>query len=586
LKLQSKRTLSFFFLSILIGYSQSIAPYYVKVFSKGKVSIIGDLDKHREKCTTEIVYPKKCDHTYRIPKTLIQNAYRSPVIGLGVFIHSVEITCGTKSVTYGDSNETGRIFESLNTYLTISSNLIKCEEDLFVKSWKPNLSSRSGLTSSIAVIGEDNWIRRIKNIVEWLNGPMIFLMAIILSCLIITEKLIGNITGRRIILSYFEPFAWAWIFLVVLMSGIIFDLFLPVDIPFRTIPRLQVFMSIVGLIGPLLFYSFKDKFNNKIELRLNNLVTVNNLEIKTIALTTFALVISLAPNFTFLYKSFLFLTAGIGLATSFKRGNLLFLLFSVAILIDTLKLSMIPYLPVSRISIFYSFFLLLNFTVTKILTLYRVSNSAHAYDLAIQVAHDIRAPLGALKVLSGAVGNSSEEKKLYTDSLNRIEGIANSLLGRNLDFRAGSKPSPTDVNEAIRTIIREKVSIISNSIKIVFINEDKNCVCKLDEVDLKRIVSNTIDNAIQLIPPPKQISVSLKKIRKNLIIEIEDDGQGISGELLETLNNKQYLEPSPSKVGFGLGHSNSKKILSSIGGSIFITSTVGLGTKVKILLPL
>ena len=67
------------------------------------------------------------------------------------------------------------------------------------------------------------------------------------------------------------------------------------------------------------------------------------------------------------------------------------------------------------------------------------------------------------------------------------------------------------------------------------------------------------------------------------IIEIADTGSGIPAERLGTIFDDYY---TTKKQGLGLGLALSKKLVEQLGGTISVTSQVGLGTTFTLHFPM
>ena len=76
--------------------------------------------------------------------------------------------------------------------------------------------------------------------------------------------------------------------------------------------------------------------------------------------------------------------------------------------------------------------------------------------------------------------------------------------------------------------------------------------------------------------------MSVKKLKEEVQIKIEDTGTGMSKETLEKISKIFY---TTKQNGTGLGVALSKEIIEQHYGSIHYQSELGKGTKVIILLP-
>lgn len=101
---------------------------------------------------------------------------------------------------------------------------------------------------------------------------------------------------------------------------------------------------------------------------------------------------------------------------------------------------------------------------------------------------------------------------------------------------------------------------------------------------LNQVFMNILDNACYAIKEKGKIWIRLHKSEKNVIIEFEDSGCGMSAE-----QQKKIFEPffttKPVGSGTGLGLSISYKVIQKHNGFISVDSVEGKGTKFIIRLP-
>ncbi len=114
--------------------------------------------------------------------------------------------------------------------------------------------------------------------------------------------------------------------------------------------------------------------------------------------------------------------------------------------------------------------------------------------------------------------------------------------------------------------------------------EEKEILTLFDRTQLIRVITNLINNSIQAIPDNRDpmIKVRVYSTKKNVIINIEDNGSGISEE-----NKSKIFEPSftTKSSGMGLGLSMIQSIMAAYNGSITFKSKENQGTIFKVEIP-
>jgi signal transduction histidine kinase len=112
-------------------------------------------------------------------------------------------------------------------------------------------------------------------------------------------------------------------------------------------------------------------------------------------------------------------------------------------------------------------------------------------------------------------------------------------------------------------------------------------LCNINGDLLQRALLNVISNSIKYTEPGGKILLRVKRKGSGHIqISVQDDGCGISGEAIKTLEQIFSLGPqiSDSRSGTGLGLYMAKKIMADHGGDLFLEWKKDQGTIVYLLL--
>ena len=110
---------------------------------------------------------------------------------------------------------------------------------------------------------------------------------------------------------------------------------------------------------------------------------------------------------------------------------------------------------------------------------------------------------------------------------------------------------------------------------------------KADPAAISRIINNLVENAIKYTPEGGKVEVRLKAENKQIILQIQDTGIGISPTLRKRIF-KPYFQINQEKEnyqGMGLGLAIVKKIVDSLNGKISLVSVPDRGTTVAVTLP-
>lgn len=124
------------------------------------------------------------------------------------------------------------------------------------------------------------------------------------------------------------------------------------------------------------------------------------------------------------------------------------------------------------------------------------------------------------------------------------------------------------------------------SVSIIKLGDDYILKSNIDQLHIA--IGNIIDNALKYCDKTPQIDINLKSKPNNLIVEIIDNGVGISSEHLQNIFERFYRIPQGDVhdiKGFGLGLFHVKTIIERLGGKISVNSIIGKGSTFTIDIP-
>ena len=106
-----------------------------------------------------------------------------------------------------------------------------------------------------------------------------------------------------------------------------------------------------------------------------------------------------------------------------------------------------------------------------------------------------------------------------------------------------------------------------------------------DPARLRQVFVNVLDNAIKYSPPGGAIFLTLTRGPDTVTASVRDQGRGIAPEDLQNVKLK-FFKAKNSVRGSGIGLAVVDEIVTALGGTTEIASTLGQGTTVSVTLPL
>ena len=207
--------------------------------------------------------------------------------------------------------------------------------------------------------------------------------------------------------------------------------------------------------------------------------------------------------------------------------------------------------------------------------------------LATQIAHDIRSTLYALQMVCKDLTGLPENKRiLIREATNHIaETIRNLEENYQPEIEQKSHIKNTLLMKIIRYCIDEKRAVLASGFNFktnldpktftIFVNADPQ--------QMRRVLSNILNNAIEASKNNKIIELSTKIESDCIVISVSDQGIGLPKQNAENIFDKGY---STKKGGQGLGLHHAKHHISIWGGSISAKANNKQGVTINIRLPI
>ena len=215
-------------------------------------------------------------------------------------------------------------------------------------------------------------------------------------------------------------------------------------------------------------------------------------------------------------------------------------------------------------------------------------------EVARRIAHEVKNPLTPIQLSAQRLKKRYGEKlgiedgKVFHECTEMIIRQVEELKGLMNEFSNFARMPASNLAPAdIRRIIEEALSVYREAhkdVKLVFRDSKTVPVFNLDREQMKRVMINLLDNAIEAIDGEGKVVIGLDydKVLGIVKIEVADNGRGISPE-----NKARLFEPyfSTKKQGTGLGLAIVNTIITDHNGFIRVQDNNPKGTKFIIELP-
>jgi len=212
------------------------------------------------------------------------------------------------------------------------------------------------------------------------------------------------------------------------------------------------------------------------------------------------------------------------------------------------------------------------------------------------ISHDLKSPMYALRKVFQNVQQhhlSAKEIKELIPHVNNDLDYTISLMENLLQWSKSQmeahaiESSQVNVSQLINEVLKllhlqaeaKQIYIETKNIAPVYVLADKEMI--------NLVLRNLVSNAIKFTPQQGSISIGVNEQHSFVEVYVQDNGTGMSTEVLKKINENNYYttKGTASESGTGLGLMLCKEFLVKNGGQMFIESKEGEGSTVSFTLP-
>lgn len=220
-------------------------------------------------------------------------------------------------------------------------------------------------------------------------------------------------------------------------------------------------------------------------------------------------------------------------------------------------------------------------------------------DLIAWVSHDLQTPLTSVRAIvealaDGMADNPQDQERYLRTAQRDIQSLSILIddLFQMAQLDAGGIPLDREwgsITDLLSDTLESFRQLAHQHQVELYGQADPNC----DPVDMDiqrvgRVLNNLVSNAIRHTPPGGKVSVHAAREEDNVLVRVQDSGDGISPEDIPFIFDRFYRgEKSRSRNtgGAGLGLAIARGIVEAHGGSIWVESKIQEGTRISFRLP-
>ena len=221
-------------------------------------------------------------------------------------------------------------------------------------------------------------------------------------------------------------------------------------------------------------------------------------------------------------------------------------------------------------------------------------------DFVATVSHELKTPLTA--IIGGAKTVSTRGARMtpeqHTSFMHMIERQGTRLLRLVEDVLTTSRIESglprlsrelVDLRKLVDSVVEDLLhSMEDRKNDLTVVIEQEQPTVWGDPTALHQILSNLVENALKYSSRGDRVRVVISETSREAVLEVNDEGQGISSDRLTTIFDRFRQAgslPSSSVSGFGLGLYIVKNLVEAHRGEIDVASEFGAGSTFRVRLP-
>lgn len=265
------------------------------------------------------------------------------------------------------------------------------------------------------------------------------------------------------------------------------------------------------------------------------------------------------------------------------------------------KLSILgPIIPIVMLTLIFTIIIVSVFSLAIYYMKIQRNISEIKSDFINNMTHEFKTPIATINIASDAlkndkIVNDSERVRYYADLIKQENKRMNTQVEMVLRMaklernQVDINLQAVDVNSLVRKSVSNTRFIVDNLNGTIFEEyEASRSIMEGDAFHLENTINNIMDNARKYSKENPQIYVKTYNEDDNIVIEVRDEGVGMSKAVLKKIFDQFYREETGNihnVKGHGLGLAYVRKIVELHNGQVYAESEPGKGSTFFIKLP-
>ncbi|MFT3804574.1 MAG: PEP-CTERM system histidine kinase PrsK [Burkholderiaceae bacterium] len=203
------------------------------------------------------------------------------------------------------------------------------------------------------------------------------------------------------------------------------------------------------------------------------------------------------------------------------------------------------------------------------------------------VVHDLKNLVSQLSLLIRNSERHQGNPEFQADMVETVKEVVGRMQGLLMQLREGPRPPSAAGAVRIGATVRGAIASkgpLTPSPQVRIDDDVAEAIVSAHADRLQRVIGHLVQNAVEATPPDGSIRVHASRQGTDAVIEVADNGAGMTEDFLRDGYFKPFTTTKAN--GTGLGAFESRAYIQEIGGNVSVDSTPGMGTTIRIFLPL
>jgi putative PEP-CTERM system histidine kinase len=200
------------------------------------------------------------------------------------------------------------------------------------------------------------------------------------------------------------------------------------------------------------------------------------------------------------------------------------------------------------------------------------------------IMHDIKNLVSQLSLVTRNAEKHAGNPDFQADMIATLKNSTarmNDLLAR---LSQHNKVRAEDPKAIDASPLIERVAAAKRIAHPIVISGESRMFLVADPARLEQALLHLVQNAIDASPSIEPVTIAVRQIEGDAVIEVRDHGIGMSGHFIRHSLFKPFA--STKDGGFGIGAFEARSLVAAMGGTLDVTSREGEGSVFRITLPI